>query len=369
MTFQASENIPDLPFTFPAYEDWLEVARQELEGADPTKKLSVKKGDLEILPYYTASQTETKNKPLLKPSIQPYSGARSWVNTPKILVNDHSVANKKALSYLNSGAEGILFDCLSENINPSVLLDKISLPDCDVSFLLHQQNVKWMEDFHHYAENNFNKKEIKGRIFWPSTGCDANLVNSFADWPRFHSLGIIVNSGQNASDEIAETLKKAIELVEILAEKNISTQHVLEHISFLVYVHHDFFLEIARLKSLRSLWHQVRSAYNDTGSKSLHIHAQSAAWTKDAFQPHGTMITATTSAMAAIAGGCDSLTISPEDENNETMTRIAVNVSSILREESHFAKVADPTAGSYYLDALTNQLAEKAWSKFQSMVK
>jgi methylmalonyl-CoA mutase len=80
------------------------------------------------------------------------------------------------------------------------------------------------------------------------------------------------------------------------------------------------------------------------------------------------MIKATTAAMAAIAGGCDSLTITPEDESHETMSRIAINVSTILREESHISKVADPTAGSYYIDSLTHQLSEKAWEKFQSLV-
>jgi methylmalonyl-CoA mutase len=73
--------------------------------------------------------------------------------------------------------------------------------------------------------------------------------------------------------------------------------------------------------------------------------------------------------MAAIAGGCDSITIEPEDATNETMNRMARNVSSILRDESHFSKVADPTAGSYYIDSLTEQLSEKAWSKFQSLMK
>lgn len=367
MTFEASENIPDLPFTFPTYEDWLEVARQELDGADPTKKLSVKKGDLEILPFYTAAQT--KNTPQLKPSSRPYSEARSWNNTPKILVSNERKANKEALSCLNSGAEGILFDCSLEDLNPSLLLNKISLPDCFVSFLLRQKEIMWMEEFHHYVEKNFDKKEIKGSLFWSSNDCDTEVITSFSDWYQFHSLGIIVDSNQDAIDEIAQTLAKAVALVDSVSKKNISSQATLDQISFLVSIGPDFFLEMAKLKSLRSLWHQVNGAYNVTSSKSLHLHVRSSVWDKDSFQPHGNMINATTSAMAAIAGGCDSLTIAPEDDNNETMKRIAVNVSSILREESHFANVADPTAGSYYIDALTNQLSEKAWRKFQSLVK
>ncbi len=179
----------------------------------------------------------------------------------------------------------------------------------------------------------------------------------------------MVDPNQNVIDELANALAKAVALVDSDSKKNITNQAILDQISFLVSIGNDFFLEMAKLKSLRNLWHQIKGAYNITNNKSLHIHARSSVWVKDTFQPHGNMIQATTSAMAAIAGGCDSLTIAPEDENNETMKRIAVNVSSILREESHFSKVADPTAGSYYIDSLTNQLSEKAWRKFQSLVK
>ena len=79
------------------------------------------------------------------------------------------------------------------------------------------------------------------------------------------------------------------------------------------------------------------------------------------------MLKSTSAALAAILGGCDALTVQPENEN-PMMARIARNVSSILREESHLSKVADPTAGSYYLESLTNQLAINAWKKFQNII-
>jgi methylmalonyl-CoA mutase len=369
MTFKTQENIPDLPFAFPTYEDWLEVARQELEGADPTKKLTHKKGDLEILPFYIADETEPKNSPILKPSSLPYSEARSWINTPKILVTDEPDANRKALSYLNSGAEGILFDCSSREINPITLLNQISLPDCSVSFLLTRSNINWLQEFNTYAKNSFDKKKIRGNIFWSSEEFDPGVVKLFSDWDEFRALGIIVDSHQNASDELALALKKAVESVETCSEKLISSQHVFGQLSFSITIGSDFFLEIAKLKSLRQLWRQVKGAYHIADAKPLSIHAVSKSYHNEVFQPHGNMIHATTTAMAAIGGGCDSITIEPEDEGNETMQRIAINVSTILREESHFTKVADPTAGSYYIDALTNQLSEKAWKKFQLLVK
>jgi methylmalonyl-CoA mutase len=81
------------------------------------------------------------------------------------------------------------------------------------------------------------------------------------------------------------------------------------------------------------------------------------------------MIKSTTAAMASVLGGCDALTILPEDENNTTMNRIARNVSAILREESHLNKVADPLAGSYSMDTMVDAISKKAWTLFQSNMK
>ena len=370
MNSKNSNSLPHFPFTFPSYEDWVKVARQELEGVDPNEKLSLKKGNLEIRPFYTNDQKEESSYSLLKASSNPHYGARGWVNMPKILVSDEKKANEIALSYLNSGADGILFDCPSLELNPAILLNRISLTDCSISFLANEASDKWLNDFQIFAKSNFEKKEIRGCVFWRSIPKNfADLVQSFARWPQFYSIGIIVEQQEDAVDEIAQSLNKVVQLIDALSEKNISAQIILDQISFSIAVGTDFFLDIAKIKSLRNLWCQVRGAYNIKNARPLHIQATSTMWMKDIFQPHGNMIKSTTSSMAAIAGGCDSLTVEPEDHNNETMSRIARNVSSILREESHFSKVADPTAGSYYIDSLTSQLSEKAWNKFQSLMK
>ena len=370
MASAPTEIKPDFPFAFPSYDDWLEIARKELDGANPTEKLTIHKGDLEIQPFYTAPKNEIESKPLLKPSPNPYNGSRCWVNTPKITVTDESKANENALDYLNSGAEGILFDCESPDIKITSLLKNISLTDCSVSFLAHPSSAKWLKEYHHYVKNNFAKNEIKGNHFWKvNPENQEGLKSDFSDWPLFYSLGIVVIPNDVASEEIAQSLQRAVKLIQEWSANNIDTTSIINQISFSVPVGTDFFLAIAKLKALRNLWNQVKGAYNVSVNKALHIHAQSNAWINDAYQPHANMIKSTTSAMAAIAGGCDSLTINPEDDNQDTMRRIAINVSSILREESLFSKVADPTAGSYYIDSLTDQLSEKAWRKFQLLMK
>ncbi len=369
MTPSASEHNPELPFDIPTYEDWKEIAIQELNGVDPAKKLNVRKGDIEIFPFYSVPITDSRNTISLNPSDKSYFGARNWKNIPKILITDETKANEIALSHLNSGAEGILFDCPSKDINPVVLLNNISLSDCAISFLINETDSIWLSNFRDYAESHFDKSKINGGIYWGTGKCDMSAISAFSDWHQFHSLGLIINPLQDASDEIAVSLKKAVDLINDFTEKEFDATAILDQISFSVTVGTDFFLEIAKIKSLRNLWFQIKCAYNSSSVKTLHIHTLSKTWIKEAFQPHGNMIKSTTSAMAAILGGCDSLTIEEEDENNETMRRIATHVSSILREESHFSKVADPTVGSYYIDSLTMQLSEKAWNKFQSHMK
>ncbi|MFZ6009577.1 MAG: methylmalonyl-CoA mutase family protein, partial [Bacteroidota bacterium] len=139
------------------------------------------------------------------------------------------------------------------------------------------------------------------------------------------------------------------------------------NIAFSLPVGTNFFLEQAKFKAMRLLWFQVAHAYGvkDFKAGQLHIHARGETWTPGNYQPHGNMLKSTTSAMSAIMGGCDALTVLAEDENNAIMSRVARNVSNLLREESHLNKVADPMAGSYALENMVHQLAEQAWKKFQ----
>jgi methylmalonyl-CoA mutase len=116
---------------------------------------------------------------------------------------------------------------------------------------------------------------------------------------------------------------------------------------------------------LRALWNLILVAYQVNSSNPLFIYAVSNARVSAAFQPHGNLIKETYAAMAAIMGGCDGLTLEPEDYTNSTMVRMARNTSSVLRAESFFSLVADPLAGSYLVEQLTKELADEAWKKFQ----
>ncbi len=124
----------------------------------------------------------------------------------------------------------------------------------------------------------------------------------------------------------------------------------------------NHFMEIAKLRAVRLLWPQVRAAFGLDDTPVL-IHARTASENKTLFDPYVNLLRVTTEAVSAILGGCDLLTITPCGFD----AHLADNVHHILREESHLDKVADPGAGSYYVEALTDALAIEAWRLFQSI--
>jgi methylmalonyl-CoA mutase len=166
--------------------------------------------------------------------------------------------------------------------------------------------------------------------------------------------------GATAVQEVAYALAVGADLLASGADVN--------SVGFAIGSNH--FMEMAKLRAMRILWAEVQAAFGamapggvPAGPPSLHIHARTAGENKTLYDPYVNMLRVTTEALSAVLGGCDSLTIEPcrFDEH------LAENVHHILREESHLDKVADPGAGSYYVEALTDALAAEAWMLFQQI--
>ncbi len=361
-----TENNPDFSFPASAITDWLETAQQELGENEPMEKLSRNKGSIKIKPYYDATTAPQLEDFQQLPAVNPYYGARNWMNTPRIEVADEKIANELALTYLQSGADGILFEPVKANLRFDVLLDQIKPEFCTLSFLIHSEHVQNALDFKSWVEKRDDYKLLAGCLIGEDlSNFDFEQINFSSQ--NFFPFGLSIPTQENAEDEIVFGLEKVAHFLDSISAQE-DVKQIINHFAFSLSVGTDLFLEIAKLKALRNLWYQIQGAYGITEMKPLHIHAKSTVWTKEAFQPHGNMIKSTLSALSSIAGGCDSLTLEPEG-NDQTENRIALNVSSILREESYLSKVADPTAGSYYLDSLVAALSEKAWQKFQIKMK
>lgn len=338
-------------FNQQSVRDWEKIAQHELGNKNPWENLTKAKQGVTIKPYYDTSDTVAEKKINI-------ATVSNWQCVPKVIVNDEKKANEVALAHLNAGADGILFD-LRHLTKPQVLLNNIELPYCSVYFRSVDHSA--FNEMMNFIESQSIGEKINGAFFQDSAPSDMH----FKYWPNFHAYGIIVKENVNIVDEIVDSLLTSVEIIEKQIHEKIPTEKAFRSLAFSISIGKDFFLSIAKIRALKNVWLTLQEAYQINKPIPAHIHSHSQPWINESFQPHGNMLKQTIAAMAAAIAGCNALTTEPEDTENEMMSRIARNVSFILSEEAQLKNVNDPLAGSYYLDALTHQIASEAWLKFQ----
>ena len=186
------------------------------------------------------------------------------------------------------------------------------------------------------------------------------------------------NAGASTVQELAFGLGALSDTFARLLEQGYDLSSLLPRLQFTTAVSTSYFVEIAKLRAFRLLVPQVVEAFAAEAGQNvkieptdLFVQAETSHRTETIYDPYVNMLRATTEGMAAVIGGCDVLSVRPYDASLRTEdpfgTRIARNVQHILREEAHINAVADPSAGSYYLEAATDQLAQRAWDTFQDL--
>ncbi|MGV8040968.1 MAG: methylmalonyl-CoA mutase family protein [Thermoanaerobaculaceae bacterium] len=200
-------------------------------------------------------------------------------------------------------------------------------------------------------------------------------------WAAVHAPGVATlsaygfpyhDSGASAVQELAFTLATAVEHLRQLEARGVDVETSARRTLVGLSVGSHFFMEVAKLRAARMLWAQVvqASGGSETAAR-MTLHARSSSWNKTAYDPCTNILRATTEAFAAVLGGCDSLHVAAFDEAlglpSELGRRIARNTQTILREEVHLDALVDPAGGSWAVEALTAQVAEKAWALFQQL--
>ena len=193
-----------------------------------------------------------------------------------------------------------------------------------------------------------------------------NLQTIAAAGHAFH------DGGANAVQELAFTLAAAVHHLRELEARGVAVDVAAPRIRMGFSVGTHFFLEIARLRAARWLWARVVEASGGgEAAQKLTLHARTSRFGLTVLDPHVNILRGTTEAMAAIFGGVDSLCVSPFDQAiglpDTFSRRIARNTHAILREESHLDLVADPAGGTWYVEALTAEIAHAAWELFQEV--
>ncbi len=327
--------------------DWEVAAQEELKGADPWEKLKHNVQGCTILPFYTKTQGYPA-PPLLRIPEKKILGARTWYNCPRVVVESAKESNGEALEHLRNGADGIFFELEAEKDFQTLLKD-IDPRYCSLNFLVKKNTQPIAEALQlFFNKNKTTDSHLPGAFF-------GNSVFSNPYPEGFHSSGFLVVPNLSIAEEIAACFTPLTKIA------GADFQHKARQVAFSIAIGTDFFLSVAKIRALRVVWNKLLVERNINENPTLFIHGYCLPLTHQNFQPHGNMLNSTTAAMAAILGGCDAFTLEPDDANQSMMVRVARNVSNILREESYLSKVADPLAGSYYVETITRQLADAAW--------
>lgn len=195
--------------------------------------------------------------------------------------------------------------------------------------------------------------------------------------PRFNTVSIsgyhMQEAGADAALELAYTLADGKEYIRTALAAGLDIDAFAGRLSFFFGIGMNFYMEVAKLRAARVLWCRIVAEFQPKSdrSKMLRTHCQTSGWSLTAQDPYNNVVRTTIEAMAAVFGGTQSLHTNSFDEAialpTEFSARIARNTQLIIQEETNITKVIDPWGGSYFMESLTEQIADKAWNLIEEV--
>jgi len=368
------------PFTAATKAEWEAQLNADLKGKDPALLRTV--DSIEEIQFSSyAHQEDVATVPETVgnfPFTRGMNAANNeWKNCARIVVTDDKTANKDALDALNLGADMLIFQQSNSSTDWNVVLNEIKLEFIETQFsifsmdtfeqlyTIQSKNSFQMDiqfDFLAIKNNEINIEKIAA--YYSTKQARFCEVNGFA----------VQQAGATTWQEIAFCLSTGHEYISKLMTAGFSIDEAAACINFTIGVGANYFYEIAKIRSLKRLWSKVIRAYEPQHacSYNCNINAQIGHSNKSILDPHTNLLRQTTEAMSAATSGVHSITILPHDMYSSDgasvlAQRMAINISTILQEESYLAKVIDPLGGSYSIELLTDQIAEKSWKLFQEL--
>ncbi|MGD0680518.1 MAG: methylmalonyl-CoA mutase family protein [Terracidiphilus sp.] len=357
---------------------WEEVIRRDLKGADYAKKLIWQTAEgLAVRPYYRAEDIDGLEYPDAAPGAFPYArSARStgdWRIREEIEMADPEEANRAAHSAVLAGAEEIAF-CNAHFENASEVemflagLDEVPVHfentgESQLRLLIEHLNGRHRSS---QISTDWNPLSNLGFAAEVIAATPSALLPFTIHGEKFEE------SGATAVEEIGFTLAAAVETMAGMQERNVNVDRTAASVAFSFSIGANFFFQIAKLRAFRMMWAQVVESFGGTRESAMsRIHARTSRWNETIYDPHVNILRGTTEAMSAVFGGADSITVAPFDEcyktPDEASRRLARNTQIILKQEALFSRVADPGAGSYCLEFITDYIAREGWKVMQGI--
>lgn len=402
-------------------EEWEHQIEADLKGADYKERLAwhTKEG-FNMLPFYMREDLESITFAKKHPGSYPYTrghkeNSTSWKIGQLIGAQDIDEVRQEIKNALENGCDALYipfklgsknneneFKLQGPDLQKQALFKELfdngkreSLPlmvfECGnatpyltagfANLIEESENDSRILDLHFLWDPLTEKAFANGDIFKGGTGFEQlykgiefteQITNK--EPAGLKMLGINAkkyhNAGANAVQEMAFGLSIANDYLANLTEYGLSLETLLDHLFFTFATGSSYFKEIAKLRAVRFLWAHILSRYGLQGNGQPHlpIYSFTSKWNKTLYEPYTNLLRTTTEGMSATVGGCDLLVIQPFDQTfrnpNEFSLHLARNQQHLLKEEAYFGEVQDPAGGSYYIEKLTQKLAEKAWDLF-----
>lgn len=363
-------------------EQWLEKVNVDLKGADFDKKLVWKNlSKINIQPFYN---TEDNIQHLENTG----ENSQSLVNYRLISACCNESGNDLALKAIEEGINGVIFN-ICENCKPAELLQGINLNEVSVSFNLGVNAVNFATEFIAFAnKSGVVSKNLKGYFNtslisnYTTTGTVeatafetlAELVKLVEDYPNFKAISIsgteYLDSGANQVQEVGYTLNSLVYVIDELTKRGIEVQSIFDNLNFNLAIGLEYFVEIGKFRAFNNLLSEVANKYS-IANFSHTITAKTSIWSKSITDAETNLLRCTTETMSAILGNVDGVLIDAYDKefnkSSDFSSRIAGNITTILREESYFGKVSNPVDGSYYIEEVSLKIAKKALELFKAI--
>lgn len=358
---------------------WKEQLVKDLKGVDFEQLKWHTDNGFDINPFYTKEDLKTEASPLFS--------HHDWEIATFINVEDEKKANAMALEALNGGVSSLSF-CLNGDKNVSVLLKDIQIEYISIQFILNNEICGFETQLNQLiAERKLKAEDLNIVVNYDVL---AHLVEhgnwleskeydladvlktsqlSFNKHKLLVDASLYQNSGANQVTELALILSHYNEYLNFFNDSKFDFSTLKNGIQINVAIGSDFFGEIAKLRALRKLIALVNSVY--AVEAPIYISCSTSQLTLASKDVHTNLLRTTTQAMSAVIGGCNTLHVSQFDElldteNKSLSNRMARNQQIILKEESYLNKAADISAGSYYLENLTEQMAINAFELFKT---
>ena len=386
-------------FTAPTAQEWLDKIQVDLKGADFNKKLVWRTNEgFNMQPFYRREDVLKLKTPDALPGEFPFvrgnkKDNNEWYVRQDIKVTDAKEANAKALDVLKKGVDSLGFKFGGDSVSAEfveTLLEGIECECVELNFSTCQRRSLELAKIlvAYFEKKGYDKEKIVGSIDWDPMhrivmrGKDVTavlavapeIVETLKDFPKFRCVAVNAGALNNAGAYIVQELGYALawgnEYLNQLVEAGVEPTLAARKIKFNLGISENYFMEIAKFRAARLLWAEIVKQYEpkcDCACKMC-VNATTTSYNMTVFDSYVNLLRTQTEAMSAALAGVHSIVVNPFDAAYETPTdfseRIARNQQLLLKEESHFDKVVDPSAGSYFIEELTTSLADVAWKLF-----